>query len=111
MDPQSPSLLLLYYNFAELSTTKSRINLPVLEESFFCLGLNLEQEAMCHMKEQEIKGSTSKQRMWGCYIKFIQYIQIIGNNTKIVTPRIPHVIAKELCNILDISIFHEYASI
>ena len=26
-------------------------------------------------------------------------------------PRIPFVIAKEVCNILDISIFHEYASI
>ena len=38
-------------------------------------------------------------------------MQIIGNNTKIMTPRIPHAIAKELCNILDISIFHEYASI
>ena len=46
-----------------------------------------------------------------CYIKFFQYIQIIGNNTKIVTSRIPHVIAKELCNILDISVSHEYANI
>ena len=26
-------------------------------------------------------------------------------------PEFPHVIAKELCNILDISISHEYASI
>ena len=30
---------------------------------------------------------------------------------KIVTPRIPHVIVKELYSILDISNFHEYASI
>ena len=28
-----------------------------------------------------------------------------------MTPRIPHAIAKELCNILDISNFHEYASV
>ena len=34
---------------------------------------------------------------------------VIGNNTKIMTPRIPHAIVKELCNILDISISHEYA--
>ena len=26
-------------------------------------------------------------------------------------PEFPHVIEKELCNLLDISIFHEYASI
>ena len=36
---------------------------------------------------------------------------VIGNNTKIMTPRIPHVIGKELCNILYISISHEYTSI
>ena len=35
----------------------------------------------------------------------------MSNNTKIMPPRIPHAIAKELCNILDISIFHEHASI
>ena len=30
---------------------------------------------------------------------------VISNSTKIMTPRIPHVIVKELCNILDISNF------
>ena len=36
---------------------------------------------------------------------------VISNNTKFVTPRIPYAIVKELCSILDISNFHEYASI
>ena len=39
------------------------------------------------------------------------YFQLIGNKTKILTPRIPPVIAKEFCNILDISNFHEYANV
>ena len=42
---------------------------------------------------------------------FFWYILVISNSTRIVTPRIPHVIAKELCNLLDVSISHEYASI
>ena len=47
-----------------------------------------------------------------CYIKFFWYIQVIviSNSTKIMTPTIPHVIAKELCNTLHISNFHAYAS-
>ena len=35
---------------------------------------------------------------------------VIGNSTKILTPRIPHAIANGLCSILDISIFHEMLS-
>ena len=42
--------------------------------------------------------------------KVLLVYSIISNNTKIVTPVIPHVIAKELYNILDISISHEYAN-
>ena len=43
--------------------------------------------------------------------KVLMVYSIIGNSTRITTPRIPHAIAKELCNLLDISIFHEYASV
>ena len=46
-----------------------------------------------------------------CYIKFFWYIQVISNSTRIMTPRIPYALMKDLCNLLDISIFHEYASI
>ena len=40
-----------------------------------------------------------------CYVKFFQYIQIIGNSTSIMAPRIPHAIVKELCNILEFLFF------
>ena len=36
--PFSSFVILLY--FADLSTTKSQINLPVLSEDFWCLGLD-----------------------------------------------------------------------
>ena len=44
------------------------------------------------------------------YTVLLVYL-VIGNNPKNMTPRIPHAIAKQLCNILDISDFHKYASI
>ena len=46
-----------------------------------------------------------------CSLKVFWYIHVIGNSTKIMTPRIPHAIVKELCKVLDISISHKYASI
>ena len=49
----SSFVILLY--FAELSTTKSRKNLPVLHENFYSLGLYFEQEPTHHGIEHEIK--------------------------------------------------------
>ena len=37
--------------------------------------------------------------------------KVLSNSSRVVTPRISHAIMKDLCNLLDISIFHEYASI
>ena len=65
MDPQDPSLpFWFYYNFAELSSTKSRIELPVLEENIWCPGLHFECEPVYHAVEWEIKSSISKLGEW-----------------------------------------------
>ena len=44
-----------------------------------------------------------------CYIKFFWYfkLSVMSNSTRIMTSRIPQEIAKELCNLQDISNFHE----
>ena len=49
----SSFVILLY--FAELSTTKCRVNLLVLSEDFWCLGLHCEWEPAHHMIECELE--------------------------------------------------------